>query len=122
MAVKSMEIEVYVMLCDAVRRTRVSLGNCCSIQLSYGDAVRHPYSNPERQEPNLTIAGGPPPLDLTLRPADIVDIAAIARLHALAFATLAADRHSAQQIASHTRLTAAPEYERELLQSHLGLA
>jgi len=25
------------MLCDAVRRAKVSLGNCCSIQLSYGD-------------------------------------------------------------------------------------
>jgi putative acetyltransferase len=62
------------------------------------------------------------PLDLVLRPAGAMDIPAIRRLHALSFAALAADRHSARQIAAHTRLTESPEYEPDLMQSHLVLA
>src|ERR1700693_408801 len=35
------------MLCEAARRVKISLGNCCSIQLSYGDAIPH-SSNGQR--------------------------------------------------------------------------
>jgi putative acetyltransferase len=61
-------------------------------------------------------------LDLVLRPAKAADVAAIRRLHALSFAALAADRHSASQISAHTRLIESPEYEDDLMRSHLVLA
>jgi putative acetyltransferase len=61
-------------------------------------------------------------LEIVLRSAEAADLAAIARLHAFAFATLAAGQHSAEQIAAHTRLTEAPDYESDLLRSHLAVA
>ena len=50
------------------------------------------------------------------------DLPAIRRLHALSFATLAVDEHSPAQIAAHTALTEAPEYQADVLASHLMLA
>lgn len=61
-------------------------------------------------------------LDIVLRAAAATDLAAIQRLHALSFATLASSEHSAEQIAAHTRLTESAEYEADALRSHLMLA
>ncbi|HXP76578.1 MAG TPA: GNAT family N-acetyltransferase [Stellaceae bacterium] len=62
------------------------------------------------------------PDDLVLRPAEAADLAAIRRLHGFSFATLASDQHSPAQIAAHNRLTETPEYELDVLRSHLMLA
>ena len=61
-------------------------------------------------------------LDIALRSAMPGDLPAIRRLHALSFATLAVDEHSPAQIAAHTALTEAPEYQADVLASHLMLA
>ncbi|HKX08800.1 MAG TPA: GNAT family N-acetyltransferase [Stellaceae bacterium] len=61
-------------------------------------------------------------LDIALRAAEAADFPAIQRLHALSFATLASGVHDAAQIAAHTELTESPEYETDVLRSHLMLA
>jgi len=61
-------------------------------------------------------------LDIVLRAADAADLPAIRRLHALSFAVLARQQHSPAQIAAHAALTEAPEYESDVLRSHLTLA
>jgi GNAT superfamily N-acetyltransferase len=61
-------------------------------------------------------------LDVVLRPAEVADLAAIRRLHALSFRTLAQGEQSPAQIDAHTRLTEAPEYEADVLRSNLMLA
>src|SRR5262249_55921547 len=61
-------------------------------------------------------------LDIVLRAAEAGDLPAIQRLHALSFATLAGGEHSPAQIAAHTELTQSPEYQTDVLRSHLMLA
>ncbi len=61
-------------------------------------------------------------LDIVLRTAENADVPAIRRLHALSFSTLASGEHSPAQIAAHTALTELPEYEIDVLRSHLMLA
>ena len=60
--------------------------------------------------------------DVILRAARSADFPAIAALHALAFARLAASHHSPAQIAAHERLTRAPAYADDLARSHLSVA
>jgi GNAT superfamily N-acetyltransferase len=62
------------------------------------------------------------PLDIVLRAAEAADLPAIRRLHALSFAALASGEHNPAQIAAHTALTEGPEYETDVLRSHLMLA
>jgi putative acetyltransferase len=59
---------------------------------------------------------------LTYRAAVAADFPAIARLHARAFASLAAHLHDASQIAAHTGVTEAPDYAADLARSRLLLA
>jgi len=61
-------------------------------------------------------------LNIILRAAEVTDLPAIRRLHALSFAALASNEHSPAQVAAHTELTATPEYETDALRSHLMLA
>lgn len=61
-------------------------------------------------------------LDVTLRPLMPDDLAEVGRLHARAFAALAATHHTPVQIAAHTALTGAPDYADDLRRSHLTLA
>jgi putative acetyltransferase len=59
---------------------------------------------------------------LEFRPATAADFPAIAKLHAHAFAVLAAAIHDARQIAAHTAITEAPDYVADLARSRLLLA
>jgi putative acetyltransferase len=61
-------------------------------------------------------------LDVILRAAEVADLPAIRRLHALSFAALASHEHSLAQVGAHTELTETPEYETDVLRSHLMLA
>jgi putative acetyltransferase len=61
-------------------------------------------------------------LDVVLRMAEAADLPEIQRLHALSFAALASNEHSPAQVAAHTELTETPEYETDVLRSHLMLA
>ena len=60
--------------------------------------------------------------EIALRPAEVGDLPAICRLHALSFEALAIAEHSPAQVAAHTALTLAPEYQIDVRQSHLMLA
>jgi len=66
--------------------------------------------------------GKPASFDGSFRPALADDFAAISRLHALAFNSLAASHHTPRQLAAHAALTEAPEYAVDLGRSHLMLA
>lgn len=61
-------------------------------------------------------------LDIVMRAAEVADLPAIRRLHALSFAALASHEHSPAQVAAHTRLTETSEHEIDALRSHLMLA
>jgi putative acetyltransferase len=62
------------------------------------------------------------PLEVSLRPARDKDLAAIKALHALAFTSLAADHHSAEQLEAHQHLIEGPDYDHDIRRSHLMLA
>ena len=64
--------------------------------------------------------GALPALDLrAYREADLESVRA---LHALAFESLAAHRHSREQLAAHTAMTQTDSYAADLRESHLTLA
>jgi putative acetyltransferase len=59
--------------------------------------------------------------DFTLRPYGESDLAAVRALHALAFESLAADRHTREQLAGHGAMTRGAAYAAGLAASHLVL-
>jgi putative acetyltransferase len=60
--------------------------------------------------------------EFTLRPYGESDLAAVRTLHALAFESLAAERHSGAQLAAHSAMTRDGAYAADLAASHLALA
>jgi putative acetyltransferase len=59
---------------------------------------------------------------LDLRAYREADLKSVRTLHALAFESLAADRHSPEQLAAHTAMTQTDAYAADLRASHLTLA
>ena len=60
--------------------------------------------------------------EFTLRPYGEGDLEAVRTLHALAFESLAAARHTRAQLAGHTAMTHGAAYAADLAASHLMLA
>jgi putative acetyltransferase len=59
---------------------------------------------------------------LDLRAYREADLESVRGLHAVAFESLAADRHSSEQLAAHTAMTQTEAYAADLRESHLTLA
>ena len=68
------------------------------------------------------MSGRPALPALDLRAYREADLESVRALHALAFESLAAHRHSREQLAAHTAMTQTDSYAADLRESHLTLA